>query len=220
MMVQQNQNSKWEKKCKALVSFKETNGHTLVPNRNFQLGNWVSTQRRHYKALKSGKKTPLSQARIQKLEQIGFVWEATKDPRHPSWDDRFKQLTDYKAQHGNCLVPIGYPHNIQLANWVSTQRQEYKLWNAGRHSRLTREKLDKLSSLEFNWDPPRGGFRRKTQKGGGDANNDADANADANTDDTNNYYARIPNSNNASEAAQVLVFLKNSPAKIDDLSKK
>lgn len=145
-----------------MLLFKEKNGHTLVPNRHQRLGSWVSTQRRHYKVMKSGKKTPLSQTRIQKLEQIGFVWSA-KNLKHLSWDDRFQQLVDYKRKHGNCLVPVGYSENIQLANWVSTQRQEYKLWKVGKLSRLDDDKVQRLNEFQFIFEPPRGGPRKKRQ---------------------------------------------------------
>jgi len=113
---------KWNAMYAELIQYKEEHGNTLVPNRHQRLGAWVSTQRRYCKEMKSGKETPLTQARYNKLEQIDFVW-ATKDPRHVPWEIRYQELIAYKAQNGNCLVPFGYKKNAQLANWISTQRQ-------------------------------------------------------------------------------------------------
>lgn len=76
------------------------------------------------KKLKSG--YPMSQERAQLLEYIGFVW-VTRDPRHVPWEQRFDELCRFKKLHGHCQVPVKYEPNIPLSNWVSTQRQEYKL---------------------------------------------------------------------------------------------
>jgi hypothetical protein len=63
--------------------------------------------------------------------------------------------------HGNCLVPMGYKENPQLANWVSTQRQEWKLLQTGKPCRITQDKIDKLDELGFSWEAVRGGKRKK-----------------------------------------------------------
>ncbi len=79
-------NTKWDTMYNHLVDYKRTHKDCLVPNRYKkmpQLGSWVSTQRRHYKMLLTGKDSPLDQQRLDLLTQIGFVW-ATKDPRHVS----------------------------------------------------------------------------------------------------------------------------------------
>lgn len=152
---------KWQFMFERLVSFKERHGHCLVPNRyrdHHALGAWVSTQRRQYKILVSGSSasTPMTPERAAQLEAIGFVW-ATTDPRHIPWQNRFEELCRFREQHGHCLVPIGYKKNIQLSNWVSTQRQEYKLLIDGRPSRLTDERIKKLSDIGFIWEARRGG---------------------------------------------------------------
>lgn len=51
--------------------------------------------------------------------------------------------------------------NVQLSNWVSTQRQEYKLIQRGRQSRLTQDRIDLLNKVDFVWEAQRGGPRRK-----------------------------------------------------------
>lgn len=67
----------WNERFNQLVEFKKANGHCLVPQRfpsNPPLGTWVNTQRRHYKLLQDGKKSCLTQERLKKLNEIGFVW--------------------------------------------------------------------------------------------------------------------------------------------------
>jgi len=67
----------------------------------------VSTQRRHYKILTSGngEATPMTPARAQKLEEIGFEW-ATKDPRHVPWEQRYAELCEFREKYGHSQVSL------------------------------------------------------------------------------------------------------------------
>lgn len=62
-------------------------------------------------------------------------------------------------------MPIGYKDNVQLSNWVSTQRQEFKLMKEGRSSRLNKRKIELLEEVGFVWEAQRGGPRRKKPSG-------------------------------------------------------
>jgi len=162
------QQTKWQAMYEQLIEFREKYGHCLVPNRyreNQALGAWVSTQRRQYKILVSGScaSTPMTPERASMLEAIGFVW-ATTDPRHVPWELRFRELCVFKKKYGTCLVPMGYKKNVKLANWVSTQRQEFKLLREGKTSRLTTERVKLLDSIGFIWEAHRGGLRIKKLK--------------------------------------------------------
>jgi len=64
-----------------------------------------------------------------------------------SWDVRYGGLVAYKEEHGNCNVPQRYFENEQLGGWVGNQRAAYKKGN------LNQEKIRKLSSLGFLWEP-------------------------------------------------------------------
>mmetsp|Transcript_28109 Transcript_28109/g.39740 ORF Transcript_28109/g.39740 Transcript_28109/m.39740 type:complete len:633 (+) Transcript_28109:60-1958(+) len=159
---------KWNRMFDRLLSFKAKHGHCLVPNRFSEdpaLGAWVSTQRRQYKILVSGtaESTPMTPERAAQLESVGFVW-ATTDPRHVPWETRFQELREYKSKYGDCLVPITFQENLKLANWVSTQRQEYKLLKQGRSSRLNPERVKALDSIGFVWAAQRGGARVRKKK--------------------------------------------------------
>ena len=157
---------KWHRKFKALLEFREKNGHCLVPNRyneDPQLGSWVSTQRRQYKLMKLNNSPPMNAERVKLLESIGFVW-STRDPRHVPWEVRFQQLLEYKRENGDCLVPIGHKVNPKLSNWVSTQRQEYKLFLRGKSSRITKNRIQRLNDIGFVWEAHRGTKGRKQHK--------------------------------------------------------
>ena len=65
----------WEEGFSKLLQFKETEGHCRVPHgyklEGFKLGIWVSNQRAN--------KDKLSPERKQRLADIGFIWDASKD---------------------------------------------------------------------------------------------------------------------------------------------
>lgn len=64
----------------------------------------------------------LTPEQVQKLMDLGFEF-SNKNPRHLRWDFRYQQLKEFVKQYGHTQVPIGWPENVKLANWVSTQRQ-------------------------------------------------------------------------------------------------
>ena len=76
----------------------------------------------------------------------------------------FNQLEEYKAKHGDCLVPSRYEENYKLGKWVETQRYEYtKLQRVslqtgegedakpGANPRLTAERRARLEGIGFEW---------------------------------------------------------------------
>ena len=116
---------RWENMFDRLLAFKAKHGHCLVPNRydeDRSLGAWVSTQRRHYKAIESGHhhhdSTPLTEERVTKLRDIGFVW-ATSDPRHTPWNVRFEELRAYRERFGKWTQPCALLTNIWKTNTSS-----------------------------------------------------------------------------------------------------
>ncbi len=69
----------WDMKYNELCDFISINGHSAIRakrgSKNFPLARWVSVQRSYYKKYLNGEKTSLTEERIEKLNQIGFVWE-------------------------------------------------------------------------------------------------------------------------------------------------
>ena len=81
-----------------------------------------------------------------------------------------------QEKYGHAQVPIGWEENSQLSNWVSTQRQEYKLLRKGRSSRLTNDRIKLLDNIGFVWEAQRGGpRRRRSSANSGGSSEDASA---------------------------------------------
>ena len=133
-----------------LIKYKEQFGDCNVPLRlveNKQLGRWVATQRARYKNKK------LSDDRIKRLEEIGFVFSIQS-----SWEEMFDVLKEYKKKHGDCNVSSTWSENKQLGSWVGTQRQSY------RNKKLTKDRIKRLEEIGFEWDMLEESFERGYQE--------------------------------------------------------
>lgn len=130
--------TKWEAGFNALFQFKEREGHLDAPNNHvedkFPLGAWISDQRE-----RQGK---LSVDRLQRLNEIGFIWDSLAY----KWHAGFCELLKYREREGHCVVPALYKEgDYPLGQWVGVQRKK--------RSKLTPERLRRLGELDFDWDP-------------------------------------------------------------------
>lgn len=125
---------------------------------NLTLGRWTAKVR----SWKKKKDPKLTKSRLHRLNAVGFVWDAKKDPafwsiqqqttqEETKWETNFNMLLDFKKEHGHVLVPKEYDENRALARWVSLQRKEKKLRDQGEISHLTDERVERLHSLGFAW---------------------------------------------------------------------
>jgi hypothetical protein len=132
---------------------------------------------------KKGKKTTVSRAAASKndpavdsateetirkrmaiLEKMGFQFKVKMN----TWMQRLQELKEYKAENGDCNVPITYPQNPSLGRWVHTQRHQEKLRREQRtdgkkssKSSMTDERFALLDAIGFSWEV------RNSSKGGG-----------------------------------------------------
>ena len=128
----------WEANFVALAAYKAKHGDCRVPQnwpQNPALYSWVNN---HRTAQKGGK---LPSEKVARLEALGFEW----DPYTSAWEACFAELAAYKAKHGDCRVPRGWPENPSLASWVSNQR------TARRTDKLSAERVARLEALGFKW---------------------------------------------------------------------
>ena len=128
----------WERMFTTLLAHRDAHGNCNVPKnwpQNPILGRWVRTQRSRYNRGK------LSDERIRRLEEIGFVWGTLE----PAWEEMFTALLAYRDAHGDCNVPQVWPENPKLASWVRTQRRAYK------HSKVEPERIRRLEEIGFVW---------------------------------------------------------------------
>ena len=138
----------WSVRFQQLREFKLNFGHCLVPKQysaNPKLGKWVSKQRTRYRK-NTVENMPVEH--IQALDGLGFEWE----PKDVSWNEQFEQLCAYRVKFGHCLVPKRYPANPKLGMWVWTQRKHYRLYQTGKTSPMTVERILGLQSIGFLWD--------------------------------------------------------------------
>jgi Helicase associated domain len=99
---------------------------------DFPLGQWVSNQRAN--------KKNLSGVRRQRLDELGFVWDALD----AAWEEGFRYLTMYKEREGDCRVPAHHEeNNFLLGSWVSRQRQK--------KARMSQGRIQRLDELRFIW---------------------------------------------------------------------
>jgi hypothetical protein len=105
----------WEEMCGAYEEHVLANGgnHVAVPKTNATLSKWVANQRNQYKLFVGGKQTFLNEARINKLNSIGFVWTVNL-----SWTDRYVELNRYYNTHGNVLVSRNNVETKGLGEWL------------------------------------------------------------------------------------------------------
>ena len=121
----------WDARFDQLVEYKEKNGNcnvSTLDEDNLKFANWVKWQRQLYK------KGKLSPEQIESMNGIGFEWELQ------SWDARFKQLEEYKEEHGHCDVSH---NNKELGSWVNRQRI------ANKKNKLSPEQKERLEGIGF-----------------------------------------------------------------------
>ncbi|KAJ1458097.1 helicase-associated [Pelagophyceae sp. CCMP2097] len=140
----------WDVYYGRLTAFKAEHGDCRVPllvvtADGNKLGSWVSRQRQMSKGDDGG----LSKERTTRLEELDFVWNSLD----AAWDEGYKRLKAFQAEHGDCLVPsrVVATDGQHLGSWVDIQGQKRK----GKRGELTEEHLARLEALGFVWDATR-----------------------------------------------------------------
>ena len=103
----------------------------------------------------------------EELEEDRKIWLVGRKKRRNegSWRDRLQELKEFKKDNGHCDVPTEYDLNQPLANWVSWQRQQYKLYREeGSKSALTSERVDALEEVGFRWEVQDSSWRDRLQE--------------------------------------------------------
>lgn len=145
----------WEKRYAGLREFYKEHGHTMVTTAQHDtvLANWVARQRKIFR-----KEIPgiLTEDRMMRLEKIGFLF----DVHNQVWMEQYEKMVEYRAYHGDCLVPNVYESDQSLATWVDVQRTQYSKLQRGKQSYMTEERLKMLNDIDFSWNA----FDAKWQK--------------------------------------------------------
>ncbi len=124
--------SKWRTYYLALLKYRERFGNCRVPQNwkeNEKLARWVSAQRLDYG------RGDISRERVAMLDKIGFDWEKY-----------FRQLVEFKQEHGHTNVPQRSGKYRELGTWVRNQRA------AKRYKRpIMAERAKRLDEIGFVW---------------------------------------------------------------------
>jgi Helicase associated domain len=134
----------WEDRIQELVQFKRRFGHCLVQknwDENVSLAQWVKRQRYQNKLRRLGQHSTMTEERIKRLNELGFVWSS----HGASWEERYSELVAFQQDYGHCNVPSSFPEMYQLAVWVKCQRRQHK------HNVMTKDRYHKLNALGFVW---------------------------------------------------------------------
>ena len=134
-------------------SFKTINGYESDEN-GYNLGIWINTQRLSYK------KGTLSEDRIEKLKEIGMIFE---DVHKDTWNKMYELAKKYYEHYGNLKIPQMFKtvngfekseKGYNLGFWISNQRINHK------NGTLSEDRIEKLEEIGMifkirnlnNWD--------------------------------------------------------------------
>ena len=135
-----DEGGQWDENMAELRAYKVRHGNCNVPpgasGRWAALAGWTAEQRVHYDLYERQRPSPLTGERYEQLQESGL----SVNP----WEGRLDELRAYRAQHGDCDVPIAYPG---LGLWVLNQRDAYHF----ERDVYPQDRIDKLEALGFNW---------------------------------------------------------------------
>ena len=132
-------NDYWDKMYRLAKAYYDKN-KTLVGIEDKFLSGWVGRQRSKY----NGRKAPLTNSQIEKLESIGMKWDVYKD----QWEETYLLAKRYYDEHGDLNIKGSYElSGVKLGSWIQAQRGLYK---AGK---LSKKRVNKLNAIDMTWDP-------------------------------------------------------------------
>ena len=133
----------WNEAYQLLCEYYKKNGSFDIPvsyvtDNGVALGKWIRHQRDFFE------KGKLSEERIEKLRNIGFVLEKS-DP----WEEKFQLAKAYFEEYGNLNVPAQYVVNgVWLSKWLNEQKL---IAEGKRKKKHTAEQLEKLQSIGMQY---------------------------------------------------------------------
>ena len=137
----------------AAAIYRQQYGHLNVPVKyvtesGVALGSWI----RYIKYNKGGNRgicQGLSDKHIQKLNELGMVWE---NPYTAQWEQKFNLAKAYYKEHGNLEIPIAYcVGDVKLGRWLSSIRTKRKIPTSSGF-RLDEERIRALDSIGMRWE--------------------------------------------------------------------
>ena len=127
-------------------SFKTINGYESDEN-GYNLGIWINTQRLSYK------KGTLSEDRIEKLKEIGMIFE---DVHKDTWNKMYELAKKYYEHYSDLKIPFSFKtingyesdeNGYNLGFWISNQRVKYKKGTLSEDRIKQLEKIDMIFGI-------------------------------------------------------------------------
>ena len=144
-MVWDAQEYVWNKWYNLAVEYRNEHGDLLVPRKYVtssgkKLGQWMNRARQAYK------NGDLSPDKIEKLNAIGMVWDASIN-KEETWNKWYQLAVEYRNEHGDLLAPALYKTKSgeKLGFWISGCRKDYQKGN------LSPDKIEKLEAIDMVW---------------------------------------------------------------------
>ena len=142
--LEESLSTTWEINYQAAKMYYRKNGDLNVPisyrtEKGIQLGVWISNQRRLYHGRFHGS---LTQERINKLNQVGMIWENRYETR---WENMYQVAEDYYIEHGHLCIPAKYitEDGILIGRWIRRQAES--------REKLPKEKIERLDAIGMVW---------------------------------------------------------------------
>ena len=161
----------FDRRFHELLEFKETHGHTRVPRRHGKLGDWVNKLRQ--------RKDRLDEQRLDRLNQIGFCWDASDDKRRKEREKWWNRLESFRRlkQENPLTIPepgtqndasadssfsIGVTHQQSATLFFDSLQDSEKKWlrrqriqyiDSGRKPslKLDEKQIQALNEIDPNW---------------------------------------------------------------------
>ncbi|KAL3914308.1 MAG: hypothetical protein SGILL_006155 [Bacillariaceae sp.] len=155
----------WMENYEQLKEYKRENGHTYVHipsprqrwdydyydfdyQENRRFANWVAKQRA---AKRDGK---IRKDREKLLDEIDFSWNI----EDRAWDEKIDSILKIKEKVGHVDIPSGkadYTETNEVYKgftaWAVEQRIQYVLRSAGKRTKMTDRRFEKLEEIGFQW---------------------------------------------------------------------
>uniref|UniRef100_A0A7S2XMI0 HMG box domain-containing protein n=1 Tax=Attheya septentrionalis TaxID=420275 RepID=A0A7S2XMI0_9STRA len=153
-VVEYEKEKKWNASFERLKSFKQENGHCIVPpdlsGQGVSLYSWVRNQQKVLAKVDIG--DPVYIERKKRLDSIGFEWTRMYDDQ---WDKMYMSLVEYKSQNGHCQVSYRGKGAVdgpsgQLGIWVYHQRTKVPQ-KASEGDPVYIQRKQRLDYIGFEW---------------------------------------------------------------------
>jgi superfamily II DNA or RNA helicase len=129
-------NDAWNDNYNLLKDFIEINNHLPKTDeiyKDIKIGSWLHIQRQNIKQCK------LSQDRAELIKSVKYF---TMCERDDTWNSTFNLLNEYVDLYNKLPKHNEIYKNINIGDWITTQRVKYK------NNKLSQDRIKKIESLE------------------------------------------------------------------------